>query len=323
MKPINIFYGENTYLIENEIKKIKKEFGELVLGINYVLIDENSVNNLFSELETPPFGYNKKLIIVRNCNILKKENKKNKNSDISKKLAEYIEKNYENIENSILLIIIEESAEKTSELYKIVNKIGEVREFSELKPLELIKSLKSICNAYKVDVDNDTLKYLIELCGTSLQELINEIRKLIEYAGPGGKIDKQAIDLLSTPKIEAVIFDLTDSLGSKKIEKALEVFNNLIYNKEPVQKILITLYNHFKKLYLVKLAQRENADIVQVLNLKPNQSFLIAKYKKQAEFFDERKLRQILNDFIELDSNSKIGKIDLNIGLETILCNCI
>ena len=76
-------------------------------------------------------------------------------------------------------------------------------------------------------------------------------------------------------------------------------------------------------MYLVKLAQRENIDIIQVLNLKPNQSFLIAKYKKQAEFFDEIKLRHILNEFIELDANSKLGKIDLNIGLETILCNCI
>ena len=28
----------------------------------------------------------------------------------------------------------------------------------------------------------------------------------------------------------------------------------LIYSKEPLQKILITLYNHFKKIYLTKLA---------------------------------------------------------------------
>ena len=100
-----------------------------------------------------------------------------------------------------------------------------------------------------------------------MQELINEIRKLIEYAGTNGTIDKKAVDLLAIPKIEAVIFDLTDSLGSKQIGKALETLRNLIYNKEPIQKILITLYNHFKKLYLVKLAQKENTNITEVLNL--------------------------------------------------------
>lgn len=325
MKALNIFYGENTYLIENEIKKIKKDFGELVLGINYVPLDENNVNTIISELETPPFGYEKKLIIAKNCSILKKETKtkKNKNSEISQKIAEYIKTNFDNIENNIVFIIIEETAEKTTELYKQVASKGEIKEFTELKPEELIQKLKAICNAYKVSIDNETLKYIVETCGTSLQELINEIRKLIEYAGAGGKIDRQAVDLLATPKIEVVIFDLTDNLGSKKIAEALEVLKNLIYNKEPIQKILITLYNHFKKLYLVKLAEKENSDIMQVLNLKPNQTFLISKYKKQAGYFEEMKLRKILQELIDLDANSKIGQIDLNIGLEAILCNCI
>ena len=56
MGSLKVFFGENTYLIETEIKKIKKEFGELILGINYVPIDENNVNSIISELETPPFG---------------------------------------------------------------------------------------------------------------------------------------------------------------------------------------------------------------------------------------------------------------------------
>ena len=38
----------------------------------------------------------------------------------------------------------------------------------------------------------------------------------------------------------------------KNTKKAMEVLNNLLYEKEPIQKILITLYNHFKKLYIVK-----------------------------------------------------------------------
>ena len=325
MGNLKLFYGENTYLIESEMKKIKKEFGELVLGINYVPLDENNINTVIAELETPPFGYERKLIIAKNCNLLKKETKtkKNKNAEISQKIADYIKNNFDNMQDDILFIIIEETAEKTSELYKEITKHGEIKEFTELKPAELVQKLRSICNGYKVELDAETAKYIVEICGTSLQELINEIRKLIEYAGINGKIDRKAVDLLAIPKIEAVIFDLTDNLGNKKIAEALEVLRNLIYNKEPVQKILITLYNHFKKLYLVKLAVQENSDLVPILNLKPTQTFLISKYKKQAEYFSKHKLRQILEQLIDLDANSKVGKIDLNLGLEAILCNCI
>ena len=324
MENLKLIYGENTYSIEREIKNIKKQFGEIVQGINYVAIEQNGVENIIPELETPAFGYPEKLIIVKNCDLLKKETKtkKNKNQEIAQKLANYIEENIQLLQNTILLIV-EETAEKTNTLYKTIEKHGAVKEYADLKPLEISTELKRICSAYKVDIDNDTIKYIIETCGTSMQELINEIRKLIEYTGEGGKIDKIAVDLLAIPKIEAVIFDLTDNLGNKKIAQALEVLKNLIYNKEPVQKILITLYNHFKKVYLVKIAQKENADLAQVLNLKPNQTFLITKYKKQAEYFEETKLRSILEELINLDANSKIGQIDLELGLESILCNYV
>ena len=325
MKNLEVIYGENTYLIEKEVKNIKKNFGEIIQGINYVAIEQNSLENIIPELQTPAFGYPKKLIVVKNCDLLKKElkTKKTKNMEVAQKIAEYIEENHQELQETTILLIIEESIDKTNSLYKMIEKYGETKEFKELNIVELSQTLKSICSAYKVNIDNETIKYLIETSGTSMQELINEIRKLIEYAGTNGTIDKKAVDLLAIPKIEAVIFDLTDSLGSKQIGKALETLRNLIYNKEPIQKILITLYNHFKKLYLVKLAQKENTNITEVLNLKPNQTFLTTKYKKQSGYFEEKQLRKILEELINLDTQSKSGQIELNIGLEAVLCNYI
>ena len=135
-----------------------------------------------------------------------------------------------------------------------------------------------------------------------------------------GKILKEDIDKLSIKKLESVIFDLTDTLGKKDIAKALEVLKNLIYAKEPLQKILITLYNHFKKLYLVKLSLKYNKDIISSLNLKPNQTFLVNKYKAQAKYFEEIELRNILQNLRDLDYNYKNGVIDLQVGLEATLC---
>lgn len=48
--------------------------------------------------------------------------------------------------------------------------------------------------------------------------------------------------------------------------------------------------------------------------------FLVSKYKKQAEHFKTKELRKILEELINLDKNSKSGLIDINIGLEAILC---
>ena len=214
---------------------------------------------------------------------------------------------------------MENQVEKNS-IYNTIEKIGIVCNFEEQKPFQIIKRLKSVCNAYKVNVAENTLQYLIESCGTNMQDLINEIRKLIEYAGENGTIQKQDIDKLCIKKIESIIFDLTDNLGQKKVKEAMEVLYNLIASKEPIQKILITLYNHFKKLYFVKLAIFYNKDIAQSLQLKPNQIFLVNKYKTQAKGFKTSELRKIIQELENLDYKYKIGLIDLNVGLESILC---
>jgi len=292
----------------------------LFCGINYIQIDETNVEELISDLETPAFGYEKKLVIVKNSGLLRKEGKREnaKLKELKEKVVKYFTDNIEDIKEYNIVIFIEEEIEKNN-LYKLLEKQGKVCGFEKQTPSQIGSRLKAIFNAYKVNIDDKTLKYLIECCGISMQELINESRKLIEYAGENGTVKKEDIDLLCIKEVDAVIFTLTDSLGKKDIITALETLKNLIYNKEPIQKILITLYNHFKKLYFTKLALEERKDIVVALNLKPNQVFLASKYKGQAGYFTKEELKNVIDELIMLDRNYKIGLIDLNVGLEAIL----
>ena len=319
---IYLLYGEDTFLLEQQLHKIKKNFGEIVKGINYISIDENNIQELIADIETPAFGYANKLIIARNTGIFKRD-AKGRTGGVSKelkdKINDYLKENVDMINDAVVLVFVENEAEKNS-IYNTIEKIGRVCNFEEQKPFQIIKRLKSICNSYKVNIDESTLQYLIESCGTNMQELINEIRKLIEYVGENGTIKKEDIDLLTIKKLENVIFDLTDSLGKKETKKALDVLKSLIYNKEPIQKILINLYNHFKKLYFTKIALQEHKDLVTSLNLKPNQTFLTGKYKVQAGYFKASELKEILQELRDLDYNYKNGLIDLQVGLESILC---
>ena len=307
---IYLLYGEDEYLRNEYLKKIKKEFGEIQLGINYVQVDENNVSNIISDIETPAFGFPTKLIIAKNTGLFKKKNA------LADTLADYLKTaNLEGVE----LVFVENEADKNS-LFNTISKIGEVKEFKEQKLQQLITKIKSIAKAYNVNIAENTASYFIECVGTNMSDIINELRKLIEYAGNGGTIVKEDIDALSIKKSESIIFDLTDNLGRKKIADAIEVLHNLIYAKEPVQRILIMLYNHFKKLYIIKLAVEENKNVAQSLKLKPNQAFLVGKYQAQSKYFGKEELRSLLEELIKIDSSSKSGGIEINVGLETVLC---
>lgn len=321
---VKLLYGEETYLLETKLKKIKKDFGELIKGINFIQIDDTNIQEIIDDIETPAFGYEKKLIIAKETGLFKKEKKNAKGQDlilnkVIDKVANYINENIDLIEESVELIFVEESVEKNS-LYKVIEEHGEILEFPLLKLPALIQNIQKICAVYKVQIDNEVAKYFVETCGTSMQELINEIRKLIEYVGTNGTITSKDIDLLSIKQIDSVIFNLTDNLGKKDVAKAMNVLNNLIYEKEPIQKILIVLYNHFKKLYITKISEKYKKDLAKSMNLKPNQLFLTNKYKMQSRYFSEEEIRKIMEELINLDSNYKLGLIDINVGLESILC---
>lgn len=308
---VYLLYGEDNYLKNEFVKKAKKSFGELQLGINYIQIDESNVNNVISDIETPAFGYERKMIIVKNANLMQKKNA------ISDKLSEYLNDADKQILDSIELIIVEDSVEKNA-LFNTISKIGMIKEFNEQKIGQLITKVKSISAAYGVQIQENVAQYFIECTGTNMEDIINEIRKLIEYAGKGGTIKKEDIDSLTIKKSESVIFDLTDNLGKKNIHEAINVLHDLIYAKEPVQKILVMLYNHFKKLYIVQLSNGQN--VAQNLKLKPNQTFLVSKYQNQAKFFTQEEIRNLLNEFMYIDEASKSGNLDINVGLESVLC---
>ncbi|MCI9015652.1 MAG: DNA polymerase III subunit delta [Clostridia bacterium] len=319
---IYLLYGEERYLLETIVKKIKNKFGQIIKGINYLEIDEDNIEQLIPNIETPAFGFEKKLIIIKNTNIFKREVKKKsiKVSEEKDKIIKYLQNNKEVMKVDVIMVFIEETVDKGKMLTALEELGAIICKFEYQKISTILSRLKSICKAYKVTAEDNTLKYFIENVGTNMQDVINEIRKQIEYVGERGIITNQTIDILVTKHLEGVIFDLTDNLGKRDIKQAMLVLNNLLYAKEPIQKVLITLYNHFKKLYITKLSIKYNKNIVQTLELKPNQLFLITKYKIQAEQFKEKELKEILEKLIDLDYKYKTGLIDINIGLEAILC---
>ena len=164
---IYLLYGEEIFLLESCLKKIKNGFGKLIPGINYIKIDLSNVNSLISDMETPAFGYDKKLIIAIDTGLFKKDGRKKvqANSEIVNKINTYIEENLDTIKEAITLVFVEQEVDK-NDLYKTIEKIGTVCNFEELKPAEITNRIKGLCKAYKVNIDDYVVKYLIECVRT-------------------------------------------------------------------------------------------------------------------------------------------------------------
>lgn len=168
LQSIYLLYGEETFLLDSCVKKIKKIFGELVKGINYIEIDDTNLAELTQDIETPAFGFDKKLIIVKNTELFKREVKKKGAgfADLRDKINNYIKENYEMMKDIVTLVFIEESVDKGKMLNTFEEISATICSFEEQNLSTIIVRLKAICKAYKVNVDDNTIKYLTEAVRT-------------------------------------------------------------------------------------------------------------------------------------------------------------
>lgn len=120
---------------------------------------------------------------------------------------------------------------------------------------------------------------------------------------------------------DITVWDLLDSIGARKIDKALQIFDELLSRKVPSMKILTMIHSRLNKLYNCKVAILQNEDVSKVLALKPCQEFLIPKYKRETNNFTEEELNEVLKvvNALKLIYENTSGKDDLGTVLKEFL----
>lgn len=89
----------------------------MINGINYIQIDNNNISEIIADIQTPAFGYPKKLIIAKDTGLFQKTAKRGKKAvstenNFADKLAEYLKENFELIKDEVIIVFIENETEK-------------------------------------------------------------------------------------------------------------------------------------------------------------------------------------------------------------------
>lgn len=314
MEHLYLISGDDDYEKNKYLNEIKSHFEKLIKGINYIQIDKDNMFMLEQELSTYSFLPEDKLIVVKlqKKEIATEENQNIKNDWLTKDLEEQIRMKLD----FIWLVFFEENG-TNSRLHKLITECGKCVTFEKDKPYEIVKWIIQKANEHNVTIDKNNAEYLIEICGTDKIFLDNEINKLANCVQENSKITKDIIDKMCIKTSEIIIFDLIDCIGSKNTKTALRYLDELIENKEPIQKIMIMIFKHFKMLLLTKEALKEKKDVVRELNVKP---YPAKKYAQQCGNFTQDELIKIIKELAKLDVDSKNGKMDLKVGIQKIMC---
>jgi DNA polymerase-3 subunit delta len=300
MSNIYLLYGEEKYDINQKIEKIKKEFSNLELGVNFFNVNLDNIDELESITQGVTFFGSEKLIIIRNTNL-----KFNVNL-------------LKNLDEDIKVIIVEDSVDKRLTEYKTLSKIAECNEYKHLDERQMTQFIIDILKKYNVKISYEDAQYMQSVCGEDKYNNINELQKLVIYVQNGGIVTKEIIDKVCSKTLNAKIFNVLDYIINKKKDIAIEQLNFLLRQKEPIVKIYIMLYKQFKQLYMIKLLKNSGEkNIAEELGIAP---FIVKKLSYACDKYTEEELKQIIYAFDDYDKKTKNGDMDFEIGLKKIIC---
>ncbi|MBN2179110.1 MAG: DNA polymerase III subunit delta [Deltaproteobacteria bacterium] len=131
------------------------------------------------------------------------------------------------------LILTADTVDKRKKLYKTISEIGIILHFPSAKKEAEKKGLLSeaardILSERGKSVSPGALSALAKKTGFDIQASMEELEKLITYAGDRGVIDENDIKALTGRKKEDSVFELTSAVVERDLEKALLILHNLL-----------------------------------------------------------------------------------------------
>ena len=302
-----LLYGTKEYLVQNEIKKITKNFENL--NISRYDLNNNLIQNIINDCITISLFSEKKIVICENANMF--TGTTSKDSEI---IEEYL--NNPNPDTTLIFTVNNEKIDERKKITKLIKKNGIVKSFNENE--NAMQIIKRELKDYQID--NSLINLLIDRVGDNRQILEKELEKIKIYKD-NNVITKEDILNVVTKKIDTNTFTLLDCIVKNNKNKALEIYYELIkLNEEPI-KIITMLANQFRIMYqskeLLKKGLSEK-DIATTLKIHPYRVKLAIQNGRK---YSSGLLLQYISDLADMDINIKTGQTDKNLALELFILN--
>ena len=299
--PVYFLFGEEPYfldvladIIENQtLNEMERSFNlDVVYGYDV------SANQLIAAARSYPVMSERRVILVKEANRMKK--------DELEKMAAYLEKPVP----STILAFIYKDKKKPDGRTKFAKTLATKAIVFESKPLrdyEIKKWVEKQMKTQKLSIAPEALEIFVQYLGNNLHLIENEIKKIkLHLSDQSAKTITRAMvfDLINIDK-DYNVFELIDHIGSRNIQSAHLVINQMMKNTKENPPIGITyqLFSFFTKLAILKQQNLTSEDAI-IKELGVHKYFAV-KYKLALGNFTGTRILQNLMFIQDADLSLK------------------
>ncbi len=324
-------YGEEELLIDWAVSEIVNRYvNKASMVLDYDKPDEDvlAVEDIISSAETLPMLSEKRVIWVKDYLPLYK-----RSSGFGEREVKII-KNYIGKPNGNAILIFSAAmlnpekrsrGEKPTELAELLLNEAQAYNFCHLDAPALKGFINKRLQAAGKTISPPVLKYLIDISGYNnkdseyhLLNLESDLKKITALS-PGEAITEEEVSTAVLGDMDRYVFDFLDRVSAGKKDEAYRLMFNMIKSGSDVFEILANLVNQFELMTEVKELRESGYGLPEITKEMGIHEFRIKKALGAAEKFSLDKLKTLLCQLYDMDSDIKKGDIQGNVALELLI----
>lgn len=286
---ICLFEGEDAYFGDSGLRLLREKF---VLDSTFDYCDvgvlQNDLSALKDSLALYPLLSQKRLTCVREFYP--------KADAIKGEIKEYL---LNPAPNGILVIINSKEHEALKKFENVV-----VVDCKKADRFTLSRWIKGYLNDRGVSIELEQALTFADYCLLDMTRIKLECDKICAYAGKGGTVTKNDIELMISVETEYKIYDMTDYIAKKQVSNAIKVISEMTAKGETPLRILSSIYNYFRRMLHVALSDKNDVDLAKELAVK---EFAVKKTRSQAKMFKAKNLKMAVDELSQADYRIKSG----------------
>ncbi len=304
---IYLLYGDEAYLRRQYRDRLKEAvIGDDHMNYHYYEGKDISIGTVIDQAETMPFFASRRLIVLENSGLFKSG---------GEALAQYLSEPAQDT----YFVFVETEVDKRSRLYKAVQTKGCVVKFDIQDENTLKRWILGMVKKENKKISESAVNYLLEKTGRDMDNIKKETEKLFCYCMDEELITEKHIEEICTKKIGNHIFDMVSAIADKKQKLALDLYYELLAQKEPPMRILFLIARQFNLLLQVKELQGKSLPNKAIGEKVGLPGFIAGKYVTQASRFRREEIRNALEACVAAEEDIKTGKMNDYMSVEMLI----
>ena len=304
--------GEEDYLKGFYRDKLKRALirEDDTINLNEWREADFNLDQFKDQALTMPFFSDHRLIIVEDCGLFKKG---------GAAMAEFLP----SVPAETIILFVEHETDAREKVYKTVKSLGVIVSCDRLKEDQIISWIVRRLDKEGRKIQASAVHLLVDRVGEDMQQLYNEMEKLVTYTMGRDAIYLEDVQVLTPIRSEDRIFELIDAIAERNQDKALKLYYDLLALRESPLRVLILMGKQFERILQVKELREQSFDQSTIADRLGMRGFVVRKSLGQGARFTQAQLKQALARCVAADESIKTGKMKDELAAElAIVATC-